>query len=86
MYSRIISKSPVRMSAKSAPMMNISQAKRREKFVLSLKATLKKSVPSSMEWLIPAVQFLWRSPYAANEASDWHTGFCPALCRRNRQP
>jgi hypothetical protein len=48
-YSRIISKSPVRISAKSAPTMNIWQAKRREKFVLSLKATLKKSVPSSME-------------------------------------
>ncbi len=48
-YSRIISKSPVRISAKSAPTMNIWQAKRREKVVLSLKATLKKSVPSSME-------------------------------------
>ena len=38
MYSRIISKSPVCMSVKSAPTMNILQAKRREKFVLSLKA------------------------------------------------
>lgn len=48
-YSRVISKSPLRVSPKSAPTMKISQAKRSEKIVLSLKVTFKNNAPSSME-------------------------------------